>query len=969
MPERKSCIITKEKIRKIKEEFNELFLSTTSGSEDTVGEHGNDSTNNSSDTVDNVHNKDKQVRQINHTFDQLFQSIYLPSTTAPPPPTTITTTTLFERKKRPKILLANNNNNNSNNSCTKNGMNRKDMDDNWTTDLSDNSDSTIKNATGSHDFNLQSLPQPPSHTVTATNTAPPPRPPPAAATTTTSVETNDAVVNPSESLVTMSILSKAMTLHGQGGVGGHFSKREYNNIKKKYCPLCVKGSKKLIGHKGKHQMINKRVFDSTKECPSCVPGSGRMEGHKGRHTLIEKKKYAEGAPCPQCSLESGKKAGHRGKHVIVKQFDYDEDDSENDSEEEDENSGDSYDDESNSSNSSPASHAGAVQNKVNEDMLPEYERRRLENIARNQAKLAELGFGGKSMFRKKKIKRSSRKKQKLKQTTLNLPPRILPKRKRVEPTYFKDEQARQMNISSTMEEEDLFSEDDSGEDKGQSHNDGNDDDEEWLGEDDDDAVDEKDDAVDEKAYFVNTHAYNQKATRPTVTRKRGRPKKGTRPKTATKERILQSKRSVVRVTKSLKINQFQQSYHNGSFTQIVGAGMKFLRRYNLISNSSLIPKSSFQNIKDGNGLGRTKVFGPLMLPQGTSVKLYKYLTPKLDNIGRVPKQYQKTHLLVAKHKTLSLSNYLSKRKRLDDIVRRLRNAPVPDKIKLFECRTKLMCEICYAKFINLRYLASHRTACAKRGGVWEGPTQSRAARGKKAHVRFFYNEPSFNSRKVRRMQRSKMTGGDKEVMAKYASNLANREMMKLGDGKTVVHVLPKKKKKGGHSVSGNGGFINKHKHLENYDNGMPLANSRQPLVIRSTNGEITSDQNSETKRFAKASISAKDHANIKNNTNKSAGSENFFSSLFSMSPGNKMQLNVEKAPPFSSSPATNYGLQTNSLNNTRGNSNSNENGDGMDDSMGMDNSANDDSMNDSMVMALPKDKLNASNLLMDSLFG
>ena len=60
----------------------------------------------------------------------------------------------------------------------------------------------------------------------------------------------------------MSIISNAMTLHGQGGVGGHFSRRSLsNNVRNKYCPLCIKGSKKLIGHKGKHQSKAKKVFD------------------------------------------------------------------------------------------------------------------------------------------------------------------------------------------------------------------------------------------------------------------------------------------------------------------------------------------------------------------------------------------------------------------------------------------------------------------------------------------------------------------------------------------------------------------------------------------------------------------------------------------------------------------------------------------------------------------------------------
>ena len=188
-------------------------------------------------------------------------------------------------------------------------------------------------------------------------------------------------------------------------------------------------------------------------------------------------------------------------------------------------------------------------------------------------------------------------------------------------------------------------------------------------------------------------------------RKRGRPKKGTGTGATTKEKILKSKASIVRVTKSMKINQFKQSYHNGTFSQMPGNGMNFLRRYNLISNSSQIPRTSFHNVPEGTGLGKTKVFGPLMLPLGSSVKLYKYLTPKLDSNGRISQQFQKTHLLVAKHRSFPLAKFLSTRKGIDAVIEKLRNSPQPDKIRTFECRTKLMCEICYAKFVNLRYLA------------------------------------------------------------------------------------------------------------------------------------------------------------------------------------------------------------------------------------------------------------------------
>ena len=68
-------------------------------------------------------------------------------------------------------------------------------------------------------------------------------------------------------------------------------------------------------------------------------------------------------------------------------------------------------------------------------------------------------------------------------------------------------------------------------------------------------------------------------------RKRGRPKKGTGTGETTKEKILKSKASIVRVTKSMKINQFKQSYHNGTFSQMPGNGMNFRRQ--LISNGQI----------------------------------------------------------------------------------------------------------------------------------------------------------------------------------------------------------------------------------------------------------------------------------------------------------------------------------------------------------------------------------------------
>eukprot|EP01046_Picozoa_sp_COSAG06_P024111 COSAG06_NODE_1948_length_8000_cov_8.928870_3_plen_281_part_00 len=56
------------------------------------------------------------------------------------------------------------------------------------------------------------------------------------------------------------------------------------------CPMCVKGSGKPVGHKGRH--MNAKVkpkaagsSSSSGECPLCAPGSGKPVGHKGRHLV------------------------------------------------------------------------------------------------------------------------------------------------------------------------------------------------------------------------------------------------------------------------------------------------------------------------------------------------------------------------------------------------------------------------------------------------------------------------------------------------------------------------------------------------------------------------------------------------------------------------------------------------------------------------------------------------------------
>ena len=593
----------------------------------------------------------------------------------------------------------------------------------------------------------------------------------------------------------LSTVSSAMTLYGQGGIGGRFSRRIQGTASgKRLCPLCVSGSNKLFGHKGKHQTTLKRIYSKTNECSQCAPGSGKMECHIGRHITVAKRKHNVGEPCPHCSKESGKMAGHRGRHVTVRQFIYEEHQS-NDETSQEVNSKETIPGDADENQFRGLDERETTEHlATSEKTLPKYERERLANIKRNDAYLASLGLKKKSMFRTKVSQAGSGpKKSKLTPNFPNLPPRILPKRRRVEPKYFKDEQARELNASRNLNDSDFSSEDLSSEMEDEDGMTRTDKDEEWHHDASDNSEDESWPSGSENVSSMQNERKVTGIVAGPKKRKRGRPKKGTGSGATTKEKILQSRASIVRVTKSTKINQFKQSYHNGTFSQMPGNGMNFLRRYNLISNSSQIPRTSFHNVREGTGLGKTKIFGPLMLPLGSSVKLYKYLTPKPDNSGRIMQQFQTTHLLVAKHKSFPLAKFLSTRKGLDGVIEKLRNSPRPDKIRTFECRTKLMCEICYAKFVNFRYLASHRTACAKRGGVWTGTVQTKGLRGQKAHVRYIYNDPKLNPRKVRRAKR--VQEFRKQHTVSYTLNDAFRKRVpiQLGDGTTVVHVKQTKK--------------------------------------------------------------------------------------------------------------------------------------------------------------------------------
>ena len=438
-------------------------------------------------------------------------------------------------------------------------------------------------------------------------------------------------------------MSCAITLHGQGGVGGRFSRRIQGAASEnRLCPLCVCGSNKLFGHKGKHQTTLKRTYIKNKECSKCVPGSGKMEGHKGRHITVAKHKYDIGEPCPFCSKESGKMAGHRGRHVTVRQFIYEEDLSNDENSQEVDSKGRAAANGGKNKFGGVDEHTSTEHVDISERSLPKYERDRLANIKRNDAYLASLGLGGKSLFRTEVSRAGSgRKKSKSVQKFSNLPPRILPKRRRVEPKYFKDEQAREANASRTFNDSEFSSEDLSSEVEDEDEVVRTDKDEEWHNECSDDSDDKSWSPGTENSSSMQNELEIKVVVTEPKKRKRGRPKKGTGTGETTKEKILKSKASIVRVTKSMKINQFKQSYHNGTFSQMPGNGMNFLRRYNLISNSSQIPRTSFHNVPEGTGLGKTKVFGPLMLPLGSSVKLYKYLTPKLDSNGRISQQFQK----------------------------------------------------------------------------------------------------------------------------------------------------------------------------------------------------------------------------------------------------------------------------------------------------------------------------------------
>ena len=70
--------------------------------------------------------------------------------------------------------------------------------------------------------------------------------------------------------------------------------RAGGKAKLKPCPLCWSGSRKPLGHTGRHQPEPPRpppekkkpsaaILGAGDKCSICIPGSGKLEGHIGRH--------------------------------------------------------------------------------------------------------------------------------------------------------------------------------------------------------------------------------------------------------------------------------------------------------------------------------------------------------------------------------------------------------------------------------------------------------------------------------------------------------------------------------------------------------------------------------------------------------------------------------------------------------------------------------------------------------------
>ena len=135
--------------------------------------------------------------------------------------------------------------------------------------------------------------------------------------------------------------------------------------------------------------------------------------------------------------------------------------------------------------------------------------------------------------------------------------------------------------------------------------------------------------------------------------------------------------------------------------------------------------------------------------------------------------------------------------------------------------------------------------------------------------------------RLKRLELERENGEQEKV------NLDVQTMVKLGDGKTVVHVLPKKKKE----INMENDIDNRIKKQKRNNNGENALNmdGRQPLVNRNSDivrNNNVSNGNSSSKRlshFSAVGIDKKKKTEKDGNKRISGGSENFFATLFASS--------------------------------------------------------------------------------------
>jgi hypothetical protein len=240
----------------------------------------------------------------------------------------------------------------------------------------------------------------------------------------------------------MSVISAAHSMHGRGGVGGAFGRREAD----KWCPLCVPGSNNLIGHRGKHRtVLPKKVYSENEECPECVKGCGRLAGHIGRHTLVLPRTKESAVPCPHCIKESGKMAGHRGRHTKGNSL-YSRQPSVQQAEG------------SSSYRPVPSRGNGAHGTMQSLELASEYERERARRIEENRQYMISIGLkplhsgGHGGTERRKKRGRPPSSQSAAAKLIASLPPRELSTRKKESVRLFADEQAELLaNEESTKQ--------------------------------------------------------------------------------------------------------------------------------------------------------------------------------------------------------------------------------------------------------------------------------------------------------------------------------------------------------------------------------------------------------------------------------------------------------------------------------------------------------------------------------------